>query len=350
MLKHMLIVAGLALSGGAVFVAEAESPGKATLALFPQGMESCYVRPESPGPAKPKQMISSFMLYRLLRPDPAKEEIEGSVEQAAMSDRAPGIEQWISVLVTFRGFEGYYHQTVSCRDNPGRNTATCARDCDGGGFAAVAKTDGLIADFDNGYGGLSLEISCDPDEEGRDRRMTPEEAGGAVPLERRPIADCLAADEAARPGFAEDPMPLRERVAVSGWRCLKRVYDKAHLKRHPKQNVTAMAIAIKGQARVETDGDGWRYTLLDVTLSLRLRDGMKASKPVTCTADAFQFRCGEEFRLRRRNGESAILLAGSYGGEVEWSGAAPHLNGLNLGADDMVFRLDASEAPDCDVP
>jgi hypothetical protein len=347
--KGKLLMAAMAWSASAA-ADEPETAGRATLALFPQGAERCYVAEIADGVRKPGQTLTSFMLYRLLRPDPAREEIDASIEEAMARDRLAMRVQWVAVLARFKGPDGFYHQTVSCRDNDeAAGQFTCNRECDGGGFAGRPRGNGLIADFDSGFGGLSLESACDPDEEGRDRRMRPEEAGGSVVLERRPIAGCLAADIAARPHYALDPMPLRERIAVSGWRCLHRTYDRAHLRKHPEQLVTALAVAIDGPVRVETGADGWRTTILDITLALKLRDGMKASRQVRCMADAYQFRCGDEFRLRRRDGASALLLAGAYGGEIERSGQPPQLNGLTLGADDTVFRLDARTEGSCEV-
>jgi hypothetical protein len=201
--------------------------------------------------------------------------------------------------------------------------------------------------FDRGSGGLSLNQSCgEPDEEGFDRWMTGAEAGGEVKLARVPVADCTALDREARPAFARDEVALRTRIATLNWRCLSREYDKAHLARHPKQKVTQIAVAVDGAARSEQSSpDDYPSTVLDVNLSFRLRNGEVKSRNVQCRAAQYEFSCDGGFRLRRRDGGSALVVAGEY----SEPGKAPTMLDTALGLDDTVFRLDAETHDDCSI-
>jgi hypothetical protein len=174
--------------------------------------------------------------------------------------------------------------------------------------------------------------------------MTPVEAGKKVLLSPQPAATCIALDREARPAFAVDPISLRERIATSGWRCLKRSYDKAHLAKHPQQKVTEVAVAIRGPAIVDKPPDDYPSTLLDVSLSFKLRDGSVKAKDVQCRANGYQFYC-ERFRLRRRDGGSAWLVAGEYNDREN----PPLMLETALGDDDRLFRLDAGTEAACRV-
>jgi hypothetical protein len=107
-----------------------------------------------------------------------------------------------------------------------------------------------------------------------------------------------------------------------------------------------MSVAIKGPATQTKDDDGWIETALDVTMSFKLRDGETHRSDVSCLADGYQFRCGNDFRLRRRDGQSAWAVAGSY---EDTENPGVRMLGIALGSDDKLFRLDASEATDCSI-
>ena len=323
--------------------------GPRTLKIFPRGEERCYRARFDDGWLKSHkgQVLAEFQLYRLLRPNPAKEAIERPAAEQAAQDKRADAWNWAKVVARLKGNAGPYDQVLMCSDTEDGKAVSCGVECDGGSFLVRQQDDGLAVTFENEYG-LSLNQSCgDPDEDGHSHWLTAKEAGHNFMLALKPAGECVAADVGAHPAFAADPVPLRQRVAADHWNCLSRVYDEKHLKQHPKQKVVAIAVAIKEPARVSTDSDGWSTTSLDVRLSLKLRDGKHAAKDVSCTADDYQFRCGGEFRLRRRGQATAMLLAGEYGGEGAEAPTA--LNGLFLGSDDMIFKLDAGTVANCAV-
>lgn len=327
---------------------EGSGIGPTTLALFPQGGEYCYAAAfdDAYRKAHPGQKLSAFMLYRVYRVEPSKEAVDPPVEEQIAFDKGPEGAHWVAVAARFADAPHLYDQAVTCNDAEGAKASHCLVECDGGSFDAGSDGDGVRVSFNPDYGGLSLNQSCgDPDDTGKARWLSAAEAGGAFSLPRRPLADCAAVDSEMRPDFAKDLVSLRERIETKGWRCLRRVYDSAHLKQHPHQQVAAIAVALKGPAAVTREESGWSSTELALTLSLKLRNGEHASKDVACLADDYQFRCGGEFRLRRRDGASAVLVAGEYGGED--TPEEPAINGLQLGTDDLVFRLDASTDADC---
>lgn len=322
--------------------------GPRTLAMFPQGVERCYRATFDAAARKGHagQVLGEFMLYRLLRPDPSKETVGRTAEDEVAYDKSADVWNWVAVLAKLADGKGYYSQSIVCSDSEDNGGVRCGVECDGGSFAMKKDGDSLALSFEPDNG-LSLNQSCgDPDEEGHDHWLTATEAGGAFTLPLQPVESCLAADREARPAFAADPVPLRERVATSGWRCLSRVYDKAHLQQHPKQKVSAIAVAIKGPVTVEADESGWKTTHLAVTLSVATRDGKHGSQDVDCIADQFQYRCGGEFRLRRRDAATAMLLAGEFAAGAGET-APKSLNGVAIGPDDLIFKLDGGTGSAC---
>ncbi len=313
--------------------------GPRTLEVFPQGEERCYRG--SFETVKKRQLVQSFQLYRLLRPDPAKEALEMTADEAAAFDKRPDAVNWADVVVRLKGHDGVFDQSLSCYDGEAGTHVRCGVDCDGGSFTLNPVDGGVAIAFEEGNG-LSLNASCgEPDDSGRSRWLTAEEAGMSMTLLAQPAESCLADDRAARPAFVKDDTPLRDRIGPGKWNCLSRDYDKAHLAKHPKQKVKSIALAIEGAPRVVTDEYGYRSTVFDAGLSIVLRDGDTGSEKLECSADDYQFRCGEAFRLRRNDGNSAMLLLGAYGGEE--SEVPDRLAGLKVGSDDLIFRLDGGD-------
>lgn len=331
--------------------AHADDPpliGPRTLELFPRGEERCYQAQFDDGwlAAHKGQILERIQLYRLFTPLEAMEAIERPRAEAMAADKAEDATNWVDVVAQLKGAKSPFTQSLVCSDNDDGASVTCGVECDGGSFRGSRKADGSFSvAFEEGNG-LSLNQSCgDPDEEGRDHWMTDKEAGRSFTLTPKPPADCAGLDAEARPGFAADPVPLRQRIAQNGWTCLSRRYDKAHLASHPKQKVAVIALALKGPAAVKVDDEGWRSTEIPARLSLKMRDGKTAAKDVVCTADEYQYRCDSAFRLRRKDAGSALLLAGEYGGD---GAEAPEtLNGLKLGLDDLTFRLDGGQDAPC---
>jgi hypothetical protein len=323
--------------------------GPRTLAAIPQGEERCYRASFDAAAlaAHKGQIVRSFQLYRLMRPNPMKEAIDRDAAAEAAADKEATSERWADVVADLGSPKGLYSQTVVCNDSESTQGFHCYVECDGGGFDVTPLGGGLRLDFARS-GGLSLNLSCgDPDEEGHDHWLTGVEAGGGFSLQPEAPEACVADDQAARPAFAADPVPLRQRIADKGWTCLSRRYDAAHLAKHPKQKVAAIALAVTAEPKVHVDEDGWRSTDFPAVLSLRMRDGKSGSREVECSADEYQFRCGGAFRLRRNGESGALLLAGEYGGEG--AETPEELAGLKLGLDDLVFRLDGSRDAACGV-
>jgi hypothetical protein len=343
MLKHFLAVVLLG-SSAAVALAQDDGPkaGALTLSMFPRGEEFCYGRRYDAAHLNknPGQTLREFYLYNLFDPDPAKEEVQSTLADARRSDAAATGDRSVNVLARFTDNDGYYGQIVLCTDY--RDRAGCFVECDGGGFGVAAKGKSLIVDLAKGSGRLRLQAMCDPDEEGRDRELERKE-NSLIRTDRLGPASCTAAKAAARPVFVKDEVPIRKRVANGDWKCLKRVYDARHLAKHPKQAIAALALSFDGAPRTKNE-DGYLTTTLNVTLAARTRGGETARKDVVCTADGYQWRC-EDFRLRRRDAKSALLLAGQYALLEGESSDTLTLAGLRLGRDDDVFRLDASSGP-----
>ena len=317
-------------------------------ALLPPGEDRCYLARFDAKDMKPGQTLSEFYLFHLYDPVHAKEAVEFSRDEAiafeAMNNYSEGLAD---VIVRFKDKPFLYSQSVVCSVSEGSDAVTCGVECDGGSVKVRQSGKTVEIGFPEDYSGLSLNQSCgEPDDETSGRWLSGKDVGGSFTLETWPAADCLGVREAAHPAFAEDPMPIRERIAVSGWRCLKRSYDKAHLAKHPRQKVAAMAVALHGPVTVEQTGEDFPQTRLNVTLSFRLRDGKLHRRDVSCLADEYQFRCEGGFRLRRRDGASAWLVAGEYD---DPQAKEPSVIDTVLGSDDKLFRLDAGTDGSCSI-
>lgn len=346
-MRHLPFTAALLLGAMPAVAQEPPAVPPEVQAIFPLDADSCYAAHMAKPELKPNQKLTEFYLYRLYDPNPQLEEIQLPRDKAIAYFSRPETANWTDLAARFNDKPYLYTQSLSCWvSGETDRQVSCGVDCDGGSFKLDADGAGLKARF-GADGGLSLNQSCgEPDEEGYDRWMTSAEAGGTVKLEKFPVADCLKLDRAARPAFAADPVPLRERIATLGWRCLNRSYDKAHLAKHPKQKVTNISVAISGQATSSQANDGeYPSTSLDVTLSFKLRNGEVKSRDVQCQASQYEFACDGGFRLRRRDSNSALLAAGEY----TEAGKPPSMLDTVLGSDDTLFRLDAETHDDCSI-
>jgi hypothetical protein len=314
--------------------------------LLPPGEDACYLARFEAKSMKPGQTLSEFYLFHLYDPAPTKEAVGFSRDEAIAFEAKNNYSEGLAdVIARFTDKPFLYSQSVVCSVYEDSDAVTCGVECDGGSVKVRQSGKTVEIGFPEDYSGLSLNQSCgEPDDETSGRWLSGKDAGGSLRLETGTAAECLAIREAAHPGFVKDPVPLRERVAKSGWRCLKRSYDKAHMAKHPQQKVTAMAVALHGPVTVEKNGQDYPQTRLDVTLSFRLRDGKVYRRDATCLADEYQFRCEDGFRLRRRDGTSAWLLAGGYDDpDVK----QPSVIDTTLGSDDKLFRLDAGKDETC---
>lgn len=319
------------------------------LALFPRGVESCYAAHLDKGALQSGQTLTDFYLYRLFDPNPATEDVPFSREEAIAFDRLTGNGSWTSVMARFSDKPHPYTQVVTCDlwdSIPGK--VICGVECDGGYFALEQKGGDAMLTFPNDSGGLALNSSCgEPNyDEIPDRWMKVSEVRTPLLMKKADISACVEAEGQVRGAYTGDPVSLRERVETKGWRCLKRVYDKAHMAKHPDQMVTAMAVSIKGPAVTEREDESYNVTHLDVSVSFRMRDGKLRKAKARCGASDYEFGCEGGFRLRRRDDGSAYLLAGDYNPE---GGSAPIMLDTQLGSDDTIFRLDASTEPSCNL-
>ena len=325
-----------------------EGPPEAVRQLLPPGKDACYLGRFAANDMKPGQTLAEFYLFHLYDPSHAKEAVGFSRDEAIAFEAKNNYSEGLAeVIARFNDKPFLYSQSLVCSVYDGVDAVTCGVECDGGSVKVRQSDKTVEIGFPEDYSGLSLNQSCgEPDDDSSGRWLSGKDAGGSLTLETSPAAECLKVREAAHPAFASDPMPLRERIAVSGWRCLKRSYDKAHMAKHPRQKVTAMTVALHGPVTVENNGQDYPQTSLNVTLSFRLRDGKIHSRDATCLADEYQFRCEGGFRLRRRDGTSAWLLAGEYDDpEVK----EPAVIDATLGSDDKLFRLDAGTNEACSV-
>ncbi len=343
-MRHLSIAAILLLGTTAALAQDQPAVPPEVQAIFPLNADSCYAARVSPADMKPKQKLTEFYLYRLYDPNPALEEVQLPRDQAIAYFSKPETANWTDLAARFSDTPYLYTQSLACwvSGETGRQVF-CGVECDGGSFKLDHDGAGLAANFDSG-GGLSLNQSCgEPDDEGYDRWMTASDAGRTVALQKVPASVCSKIERAARPAFAADPVPLRERIAMLGWRCLSRSYDKAHLAKHPKQKVTSIAVAIKEAPRTTAPDNEYPETLLDVSLSFNLRDGKVKSRAVQCRASQYEFFCEGGFRLRRRDASSAWLAAGEYTDK----NSPPVMIDTTLGSDDALFRLDGGTQVDC---
>ncbi|MCB1378419.1 MAG: hypothetical protein KDK89_08645 [Alphaproteobacteria bacterium] len=325
----------------------AEGPSKEATAIFPHGVEACYAAEVAAGASTPGTTVTAFHLYHLFDPNPATESVGFTRDEAMAFDKATAdTDPWATVAVRFADQAHPFTNVVTCSEwesIPGR--VICGVECDGGYFAVARTGGGLAMTFPPDSGGLSLNASCgEPDDDGADRWLKPEEIGTGLTLKTADVADCRAAEQAVRKAYRGDPVSLRERIETKGWRCLARHYDKSHLAKHPQQMVTAMAVAIKGPVVVDRSLGNYNHTHLEVKLSYRLRDGQVRTTESSCGAGDYEYSCEGGFRLRRRDESSALLAAGEFD---DPEGGAPVMLDTRLGAGDRLFRLDASAGTSC---
>jgi hypothetical protein len=322
---------------------------KPPMDIFPLGEESCYGATFTGKDMKPGQKLTEFYTYSLHAPHPELERIELSRDEAQARERE-NISEWASspirIFARFKDNKHTYYQYAGCSVfDQKTGIATCGVDCDGGAFNAKRSDKGFDLFFRDTEG-IRLIDSCDgPGEfDLPGRYMTKDEAGGGFTMAKLPLSACQKADRDLYDVLYKEKTSLRERIETKGWRCLKRSYDKAHLARHPQQQVTDMTVAIKGPVRVEMS-EGWPFTTLDVSVSFRLRDGTTVARDVSCSAEDLTFQCEGNVWLQRRDETSALLLAGPYD-DLATSHAVLD---TELGKDDVTFRLDASTEEDCSV-
>jgi hypothetical protein len=138
--------------------------------------------------------------------------------------------------------------------------------------------------------------------------------------------------------------------------CFARTYDAAHLKRHPKQKVTAMLFQIRYHRHDpdETSPDGQRNYYFGMAAKVKgQRKTLYASGE--CTSDGENIYCGIDCDgggvAVRRDAKSGALIvsfedAQSYLRMSVGCGEDETVD-LTPGADDKVFRLDKASLSAC---
>ena len=300
---------------------------------------------------KPGQKLTEFSVYRLYDPHPSKELVELSRDEAIAFEKAmkEPTSQGINAIARMSDRKGLLYQSPYCTpigDQPDADHVTCWVECDGGSFNVRKTADGFNIAFDGYSQSMRFSDSCGgPVEIGeKGRSLTAEDAGQSFAMRPAPLETCRAADAELDAHLSKGVPSIREQVATKGWRCLKRVYDKAHLAKHPQQMVTAMAVAIKGPAITELS-EGWPITRLETTMSMKLRNGKVVEQDVPCHASDYSYSCAGNVELVRRDESSVLLLAGQYDDLDEMHNVLD----TDLGKDDVTFRLDASTDTTCTV-
>ena len=141
--------------------------------------------------------------------------------------------------------------------------------------------------------------------------------------------------------------------AVGAERCFARSYSAAHLKRHPKQRVTDMALILD---YTKFDGSDELYFTFSVAVKRR-GEAVRGTNLGMCHDGDLGIVCriecdGGGFLLRRgKNGAVLMDMTHIWGMALSACGGdeAQYLEPLKAGADDKVFRLDPAEMKRCDV-
>jgi hypothetical protein len=138
--------------------------------------------------------------------------------------------------------------------------------------------------------------------------------------------------------------------------CYTRVYDAAHLKAHPKQNVTDMLLLVSSLLDPE---NGRQYTA-DIGVKFRSTPARRFQADSCCSISddgKSALNCpidcdGGQIDVRLRDAKS--LLVSIPDGAQTWDPDSPDAepdeaanNGAHFGADDKLFRLDRSTLSDC---
>jgi hypothetical protein len=171
------------------------------------------------------------------------------------------------------------------------------------------------------------------------------------------LAVILCSGAAAVAGEADTSIAIfgTDPGAGRAFACYTRAYDAAHLKAHPKQNVTDMMLLVSSLV----DPDNGRQYSADIGVKFRSTptqfqadsgcsisdDGKSALNcPIDCD--------GGQIDVRLRDASS--LLVSIPDGAQTWDPNNPDAepdaaanNGAHFGADDKLFRLDRSTLSDC---
>ena len=344
-------VAALVLLGAGTASAREDflAVGGALLKAFPRGEEVCYGVTRNPA-ENPHLRMSAFHLFTDFEADPLKEQVDPPRARQMKEDRTSSNPRRLSVRVRFRNLTGVYHQEVECAGT-GDSGFGCWRDCDGGGFGVKTAGRSLIIDQDRRESaGLTLQSSCDPDDEGSSIQLDAKLDGATFRLDPLPQSVCRAERDAARPSWVRSGDPLRMRFEKRADVCHARSYDAAHLRAHPNQKVVAIALRTIGRLNKQSPDDD-NLPALEVRLSVKLRDGATRTKTADCFPGEYTFDCANtQFRLRRAGPTSLVVQDVNY--KLAFDAKANHLAdflGIKLGDDDRLFQLNERDGAGCEA-
>lgn len=168
----------------------------------------------------------------------------------------------------------------------------------------------------------------------------------------------------AQGGKKESPLPSHLPLATEA--CFGRVYDPAHLSKHPKQRVTSFHLSrefkddpyseVEASSEEETKSADGEYGSVNVTAYVHFRDrkgvytnGLSCHKSgdgivrcgVDCDGGSFNLKPSGQSLLLENNG---FVVVGGCGASEE---EAENEEYVLPGADDKVFRLDPKPVAAC---
>lgn len=309
---------------------------------MPLGQEVCFGRTYDAAHLRkhPKQRVTSFHLFRDFTPDPNKEVPQETREKVIAEDGEGSLE--IMAYVRFRDRPGLFFNGLGC--NKGINGGVrCGIECDGGGFMLKEAGDSLLLENQ----GFVVIGGCGASEDEADQAdyVKPGADDKAFRLDRKPVAECRALEDSRKPIWAALGAPLRERLDSDSAVCFARTYDAAHLSKNPKQTVRRISV-LKVKGEKLSDDDFPSYNLV---FRVELKNGKRAEKKTQCGADQYAFACTHnadldtqrDFYLTRA-GKDHIMLRDRRGAMNKM------FDGVSLGADDRIFKLQQMAAGDCE--
>lgn len=311
-------------------------------AYLPLGTEACFGRVYDPQHLKqhPKQRVTSFHIFRDFNPDPNSEFEQETREQRLDADGTDGNVNVIA-FIRFRDRKGVFSNGLSCRSTDG-GKVICGIDCDGGSFNLRPNGPSLLVD-NNGF---VVVGGCGASEEELERPefVSPGADDKTFKLDKQPLAQCVALNDAQAPAWAKLGKPLRLRFDKARATCYARSYDAAHLRAHPQQNVRRIAVLnpVKEQSAGD-DQPNYRFIF-----RAEMRDGRKFEMQSFCSPDSnpYAYTCtppsgpndAQEFYLTRAG--DGIMLR-------DRKGLLGTTLGAKFGADDRMFKLEPAAEADC---
>lgn len=308
---------------------------------FPVGNEACFGRTyDAQHLARHnKQRVTSFYLFKDLSVQADKEDLPQTEDEARAQDGQDGNFN-VTAFVHFRDKPGklFYHW-LSCNSFE-KDRTTCSIDCDGGSFNLKESGDSLLLQ-NNGF--VVIGGCGESEEEGEQRDfVSPGADDKQFRLDPQPLRACTALRDSLKPAYAALGAPLRERFKADE-ACFSRSYDAAHLAAHSKQMVKRIAVLKTKESKLSDDYPAYKLSFL-----VELRDGKQVEKKTDCSPDNYAYTCTHDpqldtqrdFYLTRAGGNDIMLR--------DRRGVLPKLFGVELGADDRLFKLKAADKSACE--